>query len=109
MNKLNMISEWKAPIWHQDFGNSLLELNLLKEVCSYIIRNFDIDYYFKLDCFEEGYMAIEAIKNETLIYTIQVVDVDSNKIGLFFEEGDDVYIYKISDLNNPALHDAIIR
>lgn len=96
-NKLEQIQNWKAPKWHEDFGNPVIELELLKELCRFIIAE-NSDYNLELDCFEDGYMQVNMFLGTTKKFDLQVVDSTLPKIGLFGANGDEYYITSISDV-----------
>ena len=93
------IKSWEVPIWHSHFGNPAVELSLLKSLCLYI-SSINSNFEFELDCFEEGYMNVAVLRNQQPFLELNIVDVESNKIGLFFENGQEAYIYKIEDIIN---------
>jgi hypothetical protein len=89
MSEKQKIIGWSAPVWHEDFGSSDVELEKLKLICL-AVMSLNLNYSFGLDCFEEGYMAVNFYKNETLVGSIQVVEEE--KFGIFFEDSREIYI-----------------
>lgn len=102
MTELDKIKKWNPPIWHEDFGNPKKELELLKEFCNFLLSKKKSNYSCELDCFEEGYMSVEIVKDKIPFFTVEVVDLSENKLGLFFENGDEHYlnINNLSDLES---------
>lgn len=89
MSEKQKIIAWSAPVWHEDFGSSDAELEKLKLICL-AVMSLNLSYSFGLDCFEEGYLAVNFYKNETLVGSIQVVEKE--KFGIFFEDSREIYI-----------------
>lgn len=89
MSEKQKIIAWSVPVWHEDFGSSDVELEKLKLICLAVMR-LNLSYSFELDCFEEGYLAVNFYKNEMLVGSIQVVEEE--KFGIFFEDCREIYI-----------------
>ena len=97
MTEIQKIESWNPPIWHKDFGDASIELNILKTLCLFI-NNLDFNYLFHLDCFEDGYMKVDVFKHEKMYLEIYVVDVKTERVGLFFQNGKEVYIQDIKEV-----------
>ncbi len=97
MNKEEKIESWKSPKWHKDFGNPTLELSLLKKI-SLEILSLESAYDFELDCYEEGYMNVNVSVDDRTFVEIHVAEVDINKVGLFFEDGREIYVNDVKDI-----------
>jgi len=97
VNEIIKIKSWEAPDWHEDYGDSSLEVSLLKNLCLNVI-DMGYNYKFDLDCFEEGYINVNVFKNNELFFEIHIVDIKEKKIGLFFQNGEEFYIYKIDEV-----------
>ena len=98
-DKLAEIQNWKAPKWHEDLGDPAIELQLLKELCRYIITECP-DYDVALDCFEEGYMQVHILLDSTNKFDLQVIDTKLPKIGLFGFDGSEHYITSIGEVKH---------
>ncbi len=86
------IDEWVAPNWHSDFGDSNVELILLKNASLFLLE-FNTEFTFHLDCYEEGYMRVEVKMGEINWGEINVVDSEKKRIGVFKLSGEEFYFF----------------
>ena len=98
-----IIDKWKVPNWHKDWGNPENELDLLKEYCTQIFK-INQSFKFELDCFEEGYMCVKIYVHKKLLGEIYAVKSEIHEIGLFLENGEEVYFSNLKELDSHFLN-----
>ena len=96
MDEKNKIQNWIAPIWHADFGNSEIELAVMKSLC---VNLFSIDpnYKFELDAFEEGYICVNILYDSKFICEAFITSINKDTIGLFLKDGGEFYTDSIDE------------
>lgn len=91
MTEVEKINKWKIPKWHKDYGDPKKEVKLLQDICLFIL-SLGFKYCFEIEYVEEGYLGVNIFKNKVYFGSIQVVDIEDNKVGLFTENGEEFYI-----------------
>lgn len=93
-------NEWKIPVWHKDFGDPRIELNLLKQFCNKLLQSNN-SYSIELDCFEEGYMKVDIYKKSIKYGEVYITELNGKKqYGLFITKNNDeeeIYFSDITD------------
>ncbi|MBK6897122.1 MAG: hypothetical protein IPH06_11075 [Alphaproteobacteria bacterium] len=86
-----IFENWVLPVWHHDFGDPVLEFNLLKNFVSASSQKLpQLDY--KLDAFEEGYLCVVVLHNQRKIAELHVTNTEAQELSLFLfdSSGDDL-------------------
>ncbi len=96
MDEKEKIMQWHAPIWHSDFGDSKLELQILRSLCLHMAE-LNRNYTFNLHCIEDGYMYVSVIKFKSPI--MEVCINSEGLISLFFENGDEINISSVDEID----------
>jgi len=77
------ITTWIAPTWHPSVGNAQEEFRMLKDFSLRLISLCDL-FQVELECAEEGYMYVSALRNSLKVAELYVVDRNSRMMyGLF--------------------------
>jgi len=82
----NDLKLWKVPAWHADFGDPVVEFEMLTTFCQKLL-SVTSKYSFKLDTYEEGYMNVDIYKvNGEKYGELMIVDEDGvKKYGFFYD------------------------
>lgn len=83
--------QWTAPEWHPDFGDSALELSMLRTFAKLVLEMFPGKYEAELDAYEPGYMRVVFLGGSgTRFAELHVVDRGpERRYGLFLEAGEE--------------------
>ncbi len=79
---------WVIPCWHQDFGDPIVEVEMLRIFCRRAIRRFP-QISTKLSAPEDGYLNVDVIVGNNKIAEIHIIPKNGDKqFGLFCFEGE---------------------
>lgn len=91
------IEKWAIPKWHADFGDPIIEFNLLKGFCSVLLIRYS-SIVVKLDCYEEGYMNVDIFSDtKKKIAELHVADTEECSYGLFFTTDGEEFYFRDKD------------
>ncbi len=104
---------WVAPTWHEDAGDPSTELDLLRAFATSLLEQPIEDLAVTLDCFEDGYMAIEVARGRQPVVEVHVVAPPaaggSRRLGVFLlVDGDEEGECYLDDPSDAAAHVASV-
>ena len=82
---ISEIESWKVADWHPDWGDSQVELEMLRSFCKRLVCEFSEVNVTLVDV-EEGYIKVDIFLNEKKIAELYVVESEGKKMYALFDE-----------------------